>query len=70
WFGVMTIMMLLTGLLTPPVGVVSLVASSITKIPSMKVFAAQWPFWITLIIASILVAAFPQIVLFLPSLMY
>ena len=70
WFGVMTIMMLLTGLLTPPVGVVSLVASSITKVPSMKVFAAQWPFWVTLIIASILVAAFPNIVLFLPSLMY
>ncbi len=70
WFGVMTIMMLLTGLLTPPVGVVSLVASSITKVPSTQVFAAQWPFWITLIIASILVAAFPNIVLFLPSLMY
>ncbi|HED24459.1 MAG TPA: TRAP transporter large permease [Firmicutes bacterium] len=70
WFGVMTIMMLLTGLLTPPVGVVSLVASSITKIPSMQVFAAQWPFWVTLIIASVLVAAFPNIVLFLPSLMY
>ncbi len=70
WFGVMTIMMLLTGLLTPPVGVVSLVASSITRIPSMQVFAAQWPFWITLIVASVLVAAFPDIVLFLPSLMY
>ncbi|MDY6826559.1 MAG: TRAP transporter large permease [Bacillota bacterium] len=70
WFGVMTIMMLLTGLLTPPVGVVSLVAASITKVPSMQVFAAQWPFWITLIISSVLVAAFPDIVLFLPSLMY
>jgi tripartite ATP-independent transporter DctM subunit len=70
WFGVMTIMMLLTGLLTPPVGVVSLVASSITRIPSMQVFAAQWPFWITLIVSSVLVAAFPDIVLFLPSLMY
>lgn len=70
WFGVMTIMMLLTGLLTPPVGVVSLVASSITKVPSAQVFAAQWPFWITLLIASVLVAAFPQIVLFLPGLMF
>lgn len=70
WFGVMTIMMLLTGLLTPPVGVVSLVASSVTKVPAMKVFAAQWPFWITLIIACIIVAAFPQIVLFIPSLMF
>ena len=70
WFGVLTIMMLLTGLCTPPVGVVSLVAASITKIPAIKVFASQWPFWITLIVATILMVAFPDIILYLPRLMY
>ncbi|HPU01534.1 MAG: TRAP transporter large permease [Firmicutes bacterium] len=70
WFGVMTIMMLLTGLLTPPVGVVSLVASSVTKVPAMKVFMSQWPFWITLIIACVLMAIFPEIILILPRMMY
>jgi tripartite ATP-independent transporter DctM subunit len=70
WFGVMTIMMLLTGLLTPPVGVVSLVAASVTKVPAMKVFMSQWPFWITLLIACVLMAAFPDIILILPRLAY
>jgi tripartite ATP-independent transporter DctM subunit len=70
WFGVMSMMMFLTGLLMPPVGVVSLVAASVTKIPSMKVFMSQWPFWITMLVACILIAAFPQITLFLPNLMY
>ncbi len=70
WFGVLTTMMLLSGLLTPPVGVVSLVVSSVTKIPSEQVFRYQIPFWITLVIGAVLVTAFPQIVLFLPNLMF
>jgi len=69
WFGVLTVLMLNIGLLTPPVGVVSLVTASITKVPPMKVFKGVVPFWITLIIASILVTAFPQLATFLPSLM-
>lgn len=70
WFGVMTIMMLLSGLLTPPVGIVSLVAAQISKIPAAKVFASQWPFWIALLLSCVLMAAVPQIITFLPNLMY
>jgi len=70
WFGVMTIMMLMTGLLMPPVGIVSLVAASVTKVPSMKVFVSQWPFWITFIIACILIAVFPDISLLIPRMMF
>lgn len=69
WFGVMTIMMLLTGLLTPPVGIVTLVVASITKVSPGSVFSNLVPFWITLILAGIIVALFPEIVLFLPGLM-
>ena len=70
WFGVMTTMMNLTGLLTPPVGVASLVVAQVTKVPSAQVFKYQVPFWVTLVIGAIIVAAFPQIALFLPGLMY
>lgn len=70
WFGVMTTMMNLTGLLTPPVGVASLVVAQVTKVPTGQVFRYQVPFWITLIIGAIIVALFPDIALFLPSLMY
>lgn len=69
WFGVLTIMMLLIGLVIPPVGLISFMVSGITKIPLMTVFRGVTPFAITLVIAGALVIAFPQIVTYLPSLM-
>jgi len=70
WFGVLSIMMLITGFITPPVGIVTLVASSISGVPSLDVFKYQWMFWITIIISVILCVIFPQIILFLPRMMY
>ncbi|MCL2579266.1 MAG: TRAP transporter large permease [Oscillospiraceae bacterium] len=67
WFGVMSILMLILGFLTPPVGIVTLVGASVSKVPSSKVFMAQWPFWITIILACILIAAVPDIALILPN---
>ncbi len=69
WFGVLTIMMLLTGLLTPPVGLLSFIVSGLTGVPLNKVYAGVTPFWIALIVAISLVIVFPEIVLFLPRLM-
>jgi tripartite ATP-independent transporter DctM subunit len=69
WFGVLSIMMLLTGMLTPPVGLLTFVVSGITKIPLIDVYRAVTPFWITLVVAVMLVVFFPSIVTALPSLM-
>lgn len=69
WFGVLTVLMLNIGLLTPPVGVVSLVTASITKVQPMKVFRGVVPFWITLIVTCIIVIIFPGLATFLPGLM-
>jgi tripartite ATP-independent transporter DctM subunit len=69
WFGVLTVMMLLSGLLTPPVGLITFVVSGITKVPVGRVFRSVVPFWITLIIAVMLVITFPQIATFLPDAM-
>ncbi len=69
WFGVMSIMMLLTGLLTPPVGLLSFLTSSATGVPLGQVYRGVTPFWITLILANALVILFPEIALFLPQLM-
>ena len=69
WFGVMSIMMLLTGLLTPPVGLLSFLTSSATGVPLGQVYRGVTPFWMTLILANILVILFPEIALFLPHLM-
>jgi len=70
WFGVISIMMLMNGFMTPPVGIVVLVASGIAKIPSGKVFRVSVPFVFALIISVIVIALFPQIATFLPSLMF
>jgi tripartite ATP-independent transporter DctM subunit len=69
WFGVLTIMMLLTGLLTPPVGLLSFIVSGLTNVPLNKVYAGVTPFWIALIVAILLVIIFPEIALFLPRMM-
>jgi tripartite ATP-independent transporter DctM subunit len=69
WFGVLSIMMLLTGLLTPPVGLLTFVVSGITKIPLGRVYRAVTPFWFGLGIAIFLVIFVPAIVTFLPDLM-
>ncbi len=69
WFGVLTIMMLLTGLLTPPVGLLSFIVSGITQVPLGKVYVGVTPFWIALIVAISLVIIFPEIVLLLPRMM-
>lgn len=69
WFGVVSIMMLLSGLLTPPVGLIVYVVSNISKVPVGRVFRSVTPFWIALIVAVALAVAFPDIVLWLPGLM-
>lgn len=69
WFGVLSIMMLLSGLLTPPVGIIAFIVSRVAEVPLGRVFRAVAPFWAALVVASLLVIIFPQIVLFLPELM-
>ena len=67
WFGVLSIMMLLTGLLTPPVGLISFVVSGVTKVPLGTVYKGVTPFWMTLIVAIFLVMLFPSIATLLPE---
>ncbi len=69
WYGVVTILMLLIGFLTPPVGIVAIVTSGITKIKLETVFKGVIPFWIALVLSTFLMIIFPDIVTFLPNLM-
>ncbi len=69
WFGVASIMMLLVGLLTPPVGIIVYVVSGIADVNVGRVFRSVVPFWVALIAAVALVVAFPEIIMFLPDLM-
>jgi tripartite ATP-independent transporter DctM subunit len=69
WFGVLTIMMLLTGLLTPPVGLITFLVARITSVPLGTVFRGLVPFWLTICMAILLVIAFPQLATWLPGAM-
>ncbi len=69
WFGVLTIMMLLTGLLMPPVGLITFVVAGVTKIPLGDVFRGIFPFVGALAVAIMLVIFFPGLVTWLPDLM-
>ncbi|MCW2714827.1 MAG: transporter large permease [Frankiales bacterium] len=44
WFGVVSIMMLLTGLIMPPVGVLVFVVAGVTKIPLTEIYRGIFPF--------------------------
>ena len=67
WFGVLTIMMLLTGLITPPVGLITFVVAGVTNIDLGRVFRATFPFTAALSLAILIVIAFPGIALWLPG---
>ena len=69
WYGIITILMILIGFLTPPVGVVSVVTSGITKIKLETVFKGTIPFWFALIASTALIMIFPNIATFLPNFM-
>ncbi len=69
-FGVMAVLALMIGLITPPLGVCLFVASSISKISIIKIAKANIPYLITILIVLLLVALIPQLSLWLPSLFY
>ena len=71
WFGVLMVMIMQLGLITPPVGMTVYVMQGIAKnVPLMKIFKGVFPFVIALIIAVIIVAAVPGIALWLPNALY
>ena len=70
WFGVIIVMVTEMGVITPPVGVNVYVVSGVAKdVPLEVIFKGILPLLMALIVAVILMVIFPQIALFLPSLM-
>jgi tripartite ATP-independent transporter DctM subunit len=65
-FGIIVILNLMIGLLTPPVGAVLFVLSSVTGISVHEVFQGTAPFLIPLLIVLAIVTFAPDLVLFLP----
>lgn len=69
-FGVIMVLNLMIGLLTPPVGMVLYVLSRVSHISFEKCMRGTLPFLVPLLIALLLVTFIPAISLWLPTLIY
>jgi len=68
WFGVLVVLTLEMGLISPPVGINVFVVKSVARdVPLGTIFAGVLPFWITMLVALAILVTFPQIALFLPD---
>lgn len=66
--GVVVVLNLMIGLMTPPIGQSLFIMSSVTKKPFSYVCKCTWKWLIPLFICLIIVTVFPSIVTFLPEL--
>ena len=68
WFGVIMVIVLEVGLITPPVGLnVFVIKGAVPDVPLTTVFKGVWPFLIAAVLCISIIILFPEIVMFLPS---
>ncbi|WP_428699611.1 TRAP transporter large permease [Stappia sp.] len=69
-FGVIVVLNLMIGLLTPPIGMVLYVLSRVAKLPFERCVSATLPFLVPLFLVLILVTFVPAVTMWLPTLIY
>lgn len=68
WFGVLVVIVLEMGLISPPVGVNVYVVKGVAEDVSMgDIFLGILPFWVAMGVGLVILVAFPQIALVLPN---
>ena len=71
WFGVVMVVVLEMGLISPPVGINVFVVKGIAEdVPMSEIFVGILPFWVAMVICMAMLVMFPQIALFLPNTMF
>ena len=70
WFGVLVVLSLEMGLISPPVGLnVFIVKSVAPRVSLEQIFIGVIPFWLMMLVTLAILVAFPQIALYLPNTM-
>jgi TRAP-type C4-dicarboxylate transport system permease large subunit len=69
WLGIVSTLMTEVGMITPPVGLNIFVLRAATKVEMKYIIVGVWPYVAALLLGLILLTFFPQIALFLPSMM-
>jgi tripartite ATP-independent transporter DctM subunit len=67
-FGVVMVLNLMIGTLTPPIGIVLFVVARVAQLPFERVTRATAPFLAPLVVVLLLITVFPELVLLLPRL--
>ncbi|MCL1828753.1 MAG: TRAP transporter large permease [Oscillospiraceae bacterium] len=71
WYGVVIVVVIAMGSITPPVGVnVFILKGVIREVPLKTMFSGVWPFVIANVVMCLILIFIPQIVTFLPNLVY
>ena len=71
WFGVLVVLALEMGLISPPVGLnVFIVKSIAPKVTLGQIFSGVSLFWVMMLVTLLILVVFPQISLFLPATMF
>jgi tripartite ATP-independent transporter DctM subunit len=68
-FGVVVIVNMMIGLVTPPFGMLLFVTNALVGIPIRDMLREGWPFLVALLVLLLAITAFPQLVLWLPGTM-
>ncbi len=69
-FGIVTTLVIVLGLLTPPMGNILYILSDFTSMPITRIFKSMIPYIIGLLLLDILIFCIPEITLFLPNLVF
>jgi tripartite ATP-independent transporter DctM subunit len=70
WFGVIAVLMMEAGLITPPMGLNIFTVAGVAKdVPIETIFRGVAPFLLSIFAIVILVTVFPKLALFLPNMM-
>jgi tripartite ATP-independent transporter DctM subunit len=70
WFGVIAVLMMEAGLLTPPMGLnVFTVAGVVKDVPLESIYRGILPFLISIFVVAFIIILFPDLVTFLPNMM-
>lgn len=69
WFGVIMVIIMEMGLITPPVGMNVFALGSVTDVSMVKIYKGAIPFAVAMLVCIILLIIFPEIALFLPNTM-
>lgn len=71
WYGVLIVLVLCLGGLTPPVGLNCFYMKGFCKnVPLYTIFKGVWPFVISVIVVMVIIIAFPPLATWLPTILY